>query len=720
MYTPEAQRALYELSKSLLHSPQGVLSEETAAERIENLRSVIRYHEWRYYVLNDPVISDFEYDQLYKQLENLERQHPELVTPDSPTQRVSSDLVEEINQVAHLTPMLSLDNSYDARDLLDFDAAVKRLAALPADVAVEYAAEPKFDGGTIALVYENDRLVRAATRGNGLVGDEITANIRTLRSVPLQAPFSQYGFAKVELRGEAIIRKDVFEKINAARQVAGEPLFANPRNAATGGLRMKDPKEAAARGLEAFVYQLAYAADASGRQVLHQLPTHEAALQLLEQLGFKVPSAATNTTGLPERRLCKGIQEVIAFCEAWQNQRDAYPYEIDGIVVKVNDLALQERCGSTAHHPRWAVAFKFKARQATTRLRDVEFQVGKTGAVTPVAKLEPVPLAGVIIQSVSLHNEDFIRSKDIRLGDYVLVERAGDVIPYIVKALDHLRDGSERPIQYPTHCPVCHSPLVKPEDEAIWRCENANCEAQVLQRMIFHASKNAMDIEGMGENTITRFYQLGWLHSIADIYRLDYDKIAQLDGFGQKSADNLRKAIEKAKQNPIHRLLHSLSIHHLGQKSSKLLATQVEHVLDLSTWDLERYQQIKDIGPVLAQNVYNFFHNPHNVEMLRTMEALGVNLRRTPEDRRPASASEGPLVGKTILFTGTLSSMMREQAEARAAAAGATIASGVSKNLDILVVGEKAGSKLRKAQALGTVDIWTEAEFLERIQGAAP
>lgn len=715
MYTAEAQRALYELSKVLLYTPQGAPSDETAAERIENLRSVIRYHEWRYYALNDPVISDFEYDQLYKQLEALERQHPELITPDSPTQRVSSDLIEEINQVAHLTPMLSLDNSYDARDLLDFDTSVKKLAALPPDSVVEYAVEPKFDGGTIALVYENDRLTRAATRGNGLVGDEITANIRTVRSVPLQAPFSQYGIAKAELRGEAIIRKDVFEKINAARQAAGESLFANPRNAATGGLRMKDPKEAASRGLEAFVYQLAYAADAQGQSVLEHIPTHTDALNMLEQLGFKAPSTQPGPAGLPERRLCRGIEEVIAFCEAWQEQRDAYPYEIDGMVVKVNALDLQERCGSTAHHPRWAVAFKFKARQATTRLRDVEFQVGKTGAVTPVAKLEPVQLAGVTIQNVSLHNEDFIRSKDIRIGDYVLVERAGDVIPYIVKALDHLRDGSERPIEYPRNCPVCHSPLVKPEDEAIWRCENANCEAQILQRMIFHASKHAMDIEGLGESTITRFYQLGWLRSITDIYRLDYDKIAQLEGFGEKSAANLRKAIEKAKQNPIHRLLHSLSIHHLGQKSSKLLAAQVEHVLELANWDLERYQQIKDIGPVLAQNIYNFFHNPHNLEMLRTMETLGVNLRQTPEDRRPASAAEGPLVGKTILFTGTLSTLTREQAEARAAAAGATIASGVSKNLNILVVGEKAGSKLRKAQELGTVEIWTEAEFLERI-----
>ena len=762
MYTPEAQRALFDLSKTLLFSPQADLFSEATAERVENLRSVIRYHEWRYYVHNDPVISDFEYDQLYKQLENLERLHPELASPDSPTRRVSPDLTGDMDQVAHLTAMLSLDNSYDATDLTDFDTSVKKLAGLPKDADVEYAVEPKFDGGTIALVYENDRLVRAATRGNGEVGDEITANIRTLRSIPLQAGFSRHGIAKAELRGEAIIRKDVFENINARRLAAGESLFANPRNAATGGLRMKDPKEAANRGLEAFIYQLGYAVDAGGNNVLGNFPTHEDSLRVLEGLGFKVPAGSTPPptpppggrgatseqkekfeikgesipfegnlnvfegkppsprgeglgVGLTERRTCANIAEVIAFCEAWQNNRDTYPYEIDGMVIKVNSLDLQAKCGFTSHHPRWAIAFKFKAKQATTRLRDVEFQVGKTGAVTPVAKLEPVQLAGVTVQNVSLHNEDFIRSKDIRIGDQVLVERAGDVIPYIVKALDDLCDGSERPVAYPTHCPVCQSLLVKPEDEAIWRCENAECEAQVVQRMIFHTSKHAMDIEGMGESTIERFYKLGWLHSIADIYRLDYAKIAELEGFGEKSATNLQKAIEIAKQNPIHRLLHSLSVHHLGQKSSKLLAAVVEHVLDLKDWDLERYQEIKDIGPVLARNVYNFFQNEHNLDLLRTMETLGVNLRQTPEDQRPASAADGPLVGKTILFTGTLAMLSREQAEARAAAAGASISSGVSKNLHILVVGEKAGSKLKKAQALGTVEIWTEQEFLEKM-----
>ncbi|MDO8368064.1 MAG: NAD-dependent DNA ligase LigA [Saprospiraceae bacterium] len=734
MYSQEEQRNLYELSKSLLNSPfvgggRGEAADLFAdispsvgggrgevAERAEDLRRVLRYHEWRYYVGNDPVISDFEYDQLYKQLQTIEAAHPQLVTPDSPTQRVGKDLTENAAQVAHLTPMLSLDNSYNAEDLNDFDESVKKLCGLEKDADVEYCVEPKYDGGTIALVYENDRFIRAATRGNGYVGEEITANIRTLRSVPLQAAFSKRGISKVELRGEALIRKDIFEKINKTRQEAGEAVFANPRNAATGGLRMKDPREAAERGLEAFLYQLGYAIDSEGNNLLGNFKSHDESIHLLESLSFKTPLAKGGTKQhLPATKTCRNIAEVIQFCTDWQEYRDEYPYELDGIVVKVNSLELQEKCGSTSHHPRWAIAFKFKARQATTRLRDVEFQVGKTGAVTPVAKLEPVALAGVIVQNVSMHNEEFIRSKDLRIGDQVLVERAGDVIPYIVKSLVELRNGSEQVVHYPKNCPVCHSVLVKPEDEAIWRCENAECEAQVLARMVFHTSKHAMDIEGLGESTIEKFYKLGWLHSIADLYRLDYEAIAKLEGFGEKSAANLKAAVEKAKQNPVHRLFHSLSIHHLGQRTSKLLAAEIGHVLDLRGWDLEKYQTIKDIGPVAAKNVSNFFLNPSNVELLETMERLGVNLRQTDEDKKADVNTDGPLYGKSILFTGTLSQMTREEAEKKAAAAGASLMSGVSKHLSILVVGEKAGSKLKKAQALETVEIWTEAEFLDRI-----
>ncbi|HRF41554.1 MAG TPA: NAD-dependent DNA ligase LigA, partial [Saprospiraceae bacterium] len=366
---------------------------------------------------------------------------------------------------------------------------------------------------------------------------------------------------------------------------------------------------------------------------------------------------------------------------------------------------------------RWAIAFKFKAKQATTKLLNVEFQVGKVGSITPVAKLDPVALAGVTVSSVSLHNEDFIRNKDLRLGDTVLVERAGDVIPYIVKPMEELRDGSEQEIAFPTNCPVCQSKLVRAEDEAAWRCENPDCEAQLLQRMIHHVSKNAMDIDGFGESQIDRFYRLGWLHSIADIYRLDYEAIAQLEGFGEKSAGNLRKAIEKARQNPLHRLLHSLSIHHLGIKAGKLLAAEIQNLWELKDWDEERFHQIKDIGPVLTHNVIRFFQNEKNVALLKDMESLGVNFQQTEDDRPKAVSADAPLAGKTILFTGTLTKMGRKEAQAKAEAAGAKNISAVSGNLDYLVVGEDAGSKLKKAQALGTVTILTEDAFLELVNG---
>ncbi len=712
MYSKEEQRRLFDLSKKLLAQP-----EPMDASSIAELRETIVYHEWRYYALNDPVVSDYEYDMLYKKLQAIEAKHPELITPESPTQRVSSDLTQDFELVEHLTPMLSLDNSYDAEDLKEFDERIKNYLGLPADLDIEYCVEPKFDGGTIALVYENDLLVRAATRGNGALGDEITPNIRTLRSVPLRAEFSKFGITKVELRGEALIRKDVFAKMNEQRAADGDTLFANPRNAATGGLRTKDPSETASRRIEAFIYQVGYAVDASGNNVLSNFKTHDSLIELLGNIGFKIPKHTTSNGGLGERKVCPNIAEVATFCNEWQAKREQYAYEIDGMVVKANSLELQQRTGSTAHHPRWAIAFKFKAKQATTKLLNVEFQVGKVGSITPVAKLDPVALAGVTVSSVSLHNEDFIRNKDLRLGDTVLVERAGDVIPYIVKPMEELRDGSEQEIVFPTNCPVCKTELVRAEDEAAWRCENPDCEAQLIQRMIHHVSKNAMDIDGFGESQIERFYRLGWLHSIADIYRLDYEAIAQLEGFGEKSATNLRAAIEKAKKNPIHRLLHSLTIHHLGIKAGKILAAEVQNIWELKDWDEERFRQIKDIGPVLTHNVIRFFQHEKNVNLLREMEAAGVNFTQTDDDRPKAVSADAPLVGKTILFTGTLMKMGRKEAQAKAEAAGAKNISAVSGNLDYLIVGEDAGSKLKKATALGTVTILTEDEFLELVGG---
>jgi len=705
IYSQAAQRQLFDRSKQLLNGTPDLANEELA----EELRTLLHYHEWRYYVLNDPVLSDFEYDQLYKKLEVLEAEQPELITPDSPTQRVSNDLSSDFPSVEHLTPMLSLANSYNAEDLRDWDTQVKKVTDSAAEAKIDYVVEPKYDGGSIALVYENDVLTRAATRGNGVQGEEMTNNAKAIRSIPLRADFSEQGIYKAELRGEVLIRKDIFKQVNAERAEAGKTLFANPRNAATGGLRMKDPRETARRQMDAFIYQIGFVQNAEGENMWSQLEGHDENIELLHRLGFKVPIRNQ------QRKLCQGIDEVIEFCLEWEAKREEYPYEIDGMVVKVNDLDLQEKAGYTSHHPRWAIAYKFKAKQATSKLLSVEFQVGKTGAITPVAKIEPVPLAGVTVSSVSLHNEEFISSKDIRIGDTVLVERAGDVIPYIVKAMTELRDGSEKEIEFPKNCPVCSNELVKPEHEAVWRCVNYDCEAQVLQRMIHHVSKSAMDIDGFGRANVERFYQLGWLTSLADIYKLDYEKIAELEGFGEKSAKNLQQSIEEAKQNSIYRLLHSLSIHHLGQKASKLIAAEIQHVLDLQEWDVERFTSIKDIGPVVAENVMAFFQNPKNVALLREMEELGVNLQQTEADQPTVIEGEAPLSGKTILFTGSLQTMTRKEAQQKAELAGAKNISAVSPNLDILVVGEKAGSKLKKAEALGTVEILTEEAFLELV-----
>ena len=701
-YTTKQQQVFFEESKKYLaHHDINHLS----SGDLSSLEDLVRFHEYRYYVLNDPLISDFEYDRLYKMLEALEKKYPADASATSPTKRVSSDLTEDFATVTHLIPMLSLDNSYDADDLIKFDTQVKKLTELD---EIVYTVEPKFDGGSIALIYENDLLVRAATRGNGEEGEEITVQSRTIKSLPLEAAFSSKGIYRAEIRGEAVISKTRFKAINTFRVEEGLTLLANSRNSATGGLRTKDPSETARRQLDAFIFQLGYAVDKDGKDVLPSIKSHHDAIDFLGNIGFKVSRG--------EKKLCNGIQEVIDQCNHWATIRDDYPFEIDGMVIKVDSFDLQDICGYTSHHPRWAIAYKFQAKQATTKLLDIEYQIGKIGSLTPVAKVEPVSLAGVTISSISLHNEDFISSKDIRIGDQVLIERAGDVIPYIVKSLPELRTGREKKVQYPTHCPSCDTLLVREEDEAAWRCTNPECKAQILQRLIFHVSKDAMDIDGFGEKYIVRFYELGWIKNMADIYRLDYDKIAALEGFGKKSADKLKASIEKAKSNPIQRLLHSLSIHHMGQRASKLIAEKITHVLDLQTWSTEDYTSIKDIGPVVSQNAIKWFSYSKNIKMLHDMESAGVNLKQTAADKPKELISDGVFSGKTILFTGTLTKMGRKEAEELAEANGAKNLSAVSSNLNILVVGENAGSKLDKARKLGTVEILTEDQFVERVQ----
>jgi len=701
MYDAQKEQKYFELSKTFIESTLSI-------DHIEQLRKVLRYHEYKYAVTNNPVIADYEYDQLFKKLEALESKNPLLITPDSPTQRVASDLTPDMDAVEHLSPMLSLGNSYNDDDLHDFDQQIKRLLNLPEDQDVAYCAEPKFDGGSLAVIYDNDYLVRSATRGNGIKGEEMTANARAIPSIPLKANFSALGIKKVELRGEGLIRVENFDTINKQRENDGLALFANPRNAATGGLRMKDPNETRKRGIEVFMFQIGVALDAKGKDMLPTFKTHYQGIEALRSLGFKVPKAAIKE--------CKNIKEAIDFCNLWQQKRMEYPYEIDGMVVKVNSLALQERAGFTQHHPRWAIAFKFKAKQATTTLLGVEYQIGKIGSVTPVAKVEPVQLAGVTVSSISLHNADFISSKDLRIGDKVLIERAGDVIPYIVKSFPELRDDKVVPIIFPTHCPACNSPLAKAENEAAWRCLNLDCTEQIKQRMYFHVSKNAMDIDGFGPSFIDRFYEEGWIRDFSDIYNLEYDKIVTLEGFGKRSGENLEKAITKAKANPIHRFLYSLCIHHFGKKASKLVAQNIGHVLDLRQWTYDDFVDIKDIGPVVAENVVAFFEQEENIALLERMESLGVNLKQTDDDKPLQISEDAIFAGKSILFTGKLHKLGRKEAQELAAKAGAKNISAVSSKLNILVVGEKAGSKLKKAQALGTVEIMTEDEFIEKMK----
>ena len=705
MYSNKDQRQLFDLSKALLNSSEASLPLE---QRAADLRKVIQYHEWRYYILNDPVLSDYEYDQLFKSLEVLETENPNLVTIDSPTARVSSDLTSNFNSVSHLTPMLSLGNSYNEADLVDFDAQIRRLHKYDENVKITYTVEPKFDGGSIALIFEDDVLVRAATRGNGVQGDDITNNIRTLKSIPLRANFSSFGISRIELRGEAIIRKDIFKTINENRSKKGLSVFANPRNTATGGLRTKDPQDTASRNIEAFIYQMSYAQTQDGSIYTPTSDSHFGTIDMLDNLGFKVPQK--------ERKLCQNINEVVDFCDYWQAQRETYPYEIDGMVVKVDSLELQQKSGNTSHHPRWAIAFKFKAKQATTRLLEVEYQIGKIGSITPVAKVEPVQLAGVKVSSISLHNQDFITSKDIRLGDQVLIERAGDVIPYIVKSLPDLRTGSENIIDFPSTCPVCATTLIRKEGEAAWRCPNTHCEAQVIQRLIHHVSKDAMNIDGFGKAYVERFFEMGWLKTMADIYRIDYDQMALLEGFGEKSAKKLEAAIEVAKKNPISRVLYSLTIHHLGKRVASILAAEIDHVMDLKDWTLEQFTNIKDVGPVVAENIIEYFQEESHLEVISEMEALGVNMNQLESDRPKVIRENAPFLNKSILFTGSLQTMGRKEAQRLAEEAGARNISAVSSKLDVLVVGENAGSKLKKAQAVGTIRILTEEEFLEEIK----
>ncbi len=695
MYSPEELSMLNTQTQDWLSNSQQRVSN---IEQVKELSKVLRYHEWRYYVLSDPIVSDFEYDQLFKKLKQAEERDSNLILSDSPTQRISHALTKDFPEVEHIVPMLSLDNSYDIDDLNDWE---KRIKGMINEGEITFSAEPKFDGSGISVIYENDQFLRGATRGDGLIGEEITTNLRILKSLPLSAAFSKYGIQKVEIRGEVVIRKDVFKEMNTKRIEEGLPPLANPRNSASGSLRMQDPQEVAKRGLEAFVYHVSYAIDIEGNSVLgSKIETHSDCINMLYSLGFKTPYEELN--------IYDNTDKLLTYCNEWEQKRDSYPYEIDGMVLKVNSLSAQEEVGSTSHHPRWAMAFKFKARQASTKLLDVIFNVGRTGAVTPVAKLKPVQIGGVTVSSVSMFNEEFLLTRDIRIGDTVLVERAGDVIPYIAKSVHDVRDGSEKSIIYPSECPICNSKLIKPEEEAVWRCENIyGCEAQVVERMIHFVSKNSMNIKGFGDKYIRRFHELGMLNTIVDIYRLDYDAILNLEGFKEKSVDNLRSAIEVSKKQSLHRLIFGLGMRYVGEQTAKTLANSVTDILELKDFTEEQLMELEDIGPKVANGIKVFFENEENILVIESLRSLGVNTTR-----EAASATfSNVLAGKTFVITGTLPSYSRDEAKAKIEDFGGKVTGSVSAKTDYLLAGEAAGSKLAKAQSIGTVSIINEQEF---------
>lgn len=672
-------------------------------EKMDELVDVIKYHDWRYYILSEPLINDQQYDLLYKILKKLEAEHPDIQRNDSPTQRVAEGLSQDFPTVQHLVPMLSLENSYDENDLMDFDRRVKETLK---QEKISYCVEPKFDGSSISLVYENDRLLRAVTRGNGLEGEEITLNARALKSVPLHPKFSEYGVHRIEVRGEVVIENSFFEKMNEERQGKGLKIFQNARNTASGSLRLKDPSEVASRGLEAVMYNVAFAVDHEEDDLMgNKLRSHHDNIDMLSTLGFKTPRT--------EKRICHDIEEVIAFIYEWEEKRDSYKYDIDGMVVKVDDIRQQQEAGSTGHHPRWAIAYKFKAKRARTKLLDIEFQVGRTGAITPVAKLDPVPLAGVTISSVSLHNEDFIKERDIRLGDFVFVERSGDVIPYITGVDAESRQGDEKPVHFPKNCPSCKSELFKQEDEAAWRCINLECPALVEEGIIHFVSKEAMDIDGLGKDIVRRFISEGIVRQIPDIYKLDYGKIAGLEGWGEKSIKNLREGIENSKQQPLWRLLVGLGVRHVGTIMAKKLAKEVKAIYDFKDLTEEQLMAVEDVGPKVAESVIAFFYNESNIHLLKELEKAGVNIANDESHQHNVS---NKLAGKTFLFTGSLTRFTRDAAKEMVEQNGGTILSGVSSKLNYLVAGENAGSKLDKAKAIATVNIIDEDEFLKMIQ----
>ena len=653
--------------------------------RAEALRRKILFHERKYYVDNDPQISDPEFDRLVRELRDLEARVPSLVTPESPTQRVGEKPAESFPSVAHRTPMMSIDNGFDDAEIREFDDRVRKL--LPGQ-AVAYTAELKIDGLSISIIYRDGKFFRAVTRGDGVRGDDVSGNVKTIRSLPLIIEAR----GEVEVRGEVYLPFASFRKINREREEAGEALFANPRNAAAGSIRLLDPKVVASRGLSVFPYYLF----TDGREE----PSQWGALKKLRQLGFPTD---------PHSRFCKTVDDTLAYFREMNERRDSLDYDADGIVIKVDSAEERRALGATAKSPRWAISYKFPARQATTRVNDIVVQVGRTGALTPVAVLEPVKLSGTTISRSTLHNEEELRRKDVRVGDYVLIERSGDVIPQVVSVMKERRPRGSKAFAWPDHCPVCGSKVFRPEGEVVSRCENTSCPARVRESILHFAGRRAMDIDGLGEAIVDQLLGAKLVRSIPDLYALRLEDLVALERLGPKSAGNLLGEIEASKSRGLACLLFALGIRHIGERLAQTLAARFRTLAALEAAGREELVQAEDVGPKVAESILFFFAQPENRELLRRLKEAGVKVRITEETAGPK-----PLVGQVFVITGALSGVSRDEARQLLEAQGAEVGSSVTRKTTGLIVGESPGSKLDKARELG-VRVIAEREFLELV-----
>ena len=664
---------------------------EIEKKEIESLRNTIRRHDHLYYVKNSPAISDREYDRIYGRLKELEKKYPESLTSDSPTQRVGGKVEQRFRQVVHPIPMLSLDNTYNIDEVRAFHQRVlKNLPDIQED-SIEYVVELKFDGLAVALTYENGKLVRGATRGDGIQGEDITANLKTIRSVPLT--ISSELFKKIEVRGEVYMPKKEFQRINTIREEDGESLFANPRNAAAGALRVLDPAITDSRKLGIFIYTIGFV----DKDVFK---THSELQKQLDALGFPVNEY---------NQVCLNFEETLAFIEQWKRKKDDLNYEVDGLVIQVNSLAYRKKLGSTSKFPRWAVAYKFEAEQVVTQILDIVCQVGRTGSITPVANLRPVFVSGSTVSRVTLHNEDEINRKDIRVGDRIVIEKAGEIIPKVVRIVDS-SNKRNTPFKMPTNCPECQERIFRSEGEVVWRCINAICPAQLKERLKHFASRKAMDIDHLGPTVIDQLVESGRVKTFSDLYTLKKDEIAYLERMADKSAQNLIDAIEKSKPAGLARLLFGLGVRHIGQRAASILANKFGSFKILREIPYEELEKVMEIGPVIAESLRNFLDQKTNIQDIEKLSKLGVIL----EEHEVNEKSTGMLLGKQFVLTGTLSGFSRDEAKERIEFLGGRVVSSVSKKTNYVLAGKDAGLKLQKAQKLG-LTIINEQEFLKLI-----